>query len=123
LTKVESKDPTTDFASLVSKLRNKRGVTPPTSDADGKRKFGSNGLRVDGRIFAMLSPEGRLIVKLPRVRVEALVASGEGVQYDPRHDGRLMKEWLVLKPTSKIEWFELAKEAMEFSSSKPKKSF
>ena len=63
----------------------------------------------------MLSSDKRLIVKLPRTRVEALVASGDGEKFDPRHDGRLMKEWLVLNPTSRKSWLELAKEAIEFA--------
>lgn len=112
------RNPKTDFASVVEKLRNKPGVTPPPADETGARKkFGSNGIRIKGRIFAMLSSEDRLIVKLPRERVEALVASGEGAQFDPRHDGRLMKEWLVLKPSSKVEWLSLAEEAMSFVAS------
>ena len=49
--------------------------------------FGSDALKVRGKIFAMLS-QGRLVVKLPRQRVDALVASGDGERFDPRHDGR-----------------------------------
>lgn len=111
------KNPESDFAKLVAEFGSKPGVTLPSNDSGPRRKFGSSGLKLNGRIFAMLSPEKRLTVKLPRVRVEALVASGDGVQYDPRHDGRLMKEWLVLNPTSKIKWLELATEAMKFAAS------
>jgi hypothetical protein len=42
----------------------------------------------------MLS-KGRLVVKLPRQRIDALVATGAGERFDPGH-GRLMKEWLPL---------------------------
>jgi hypothetical protein len=61
---------------------------------------------------------GNLVVKLPKPRVDALVASGDGERFDPRHDGRVMKEWVTLQPTSKEEWLSLAREAMEFVSSK-----
>jgi TfoX/Sxy family transcriptional regulator of competence genes len=44
------------------------GVTPA-------RMFGSDGLKVDGKVFA-LSVRGGLVVKLARARVEGLVASG-----------------------------------------------
>lgn len=111
------KNPESDFAKIVAELGSKAGVTPPSADSGPRSKFGSRGLKLNGRIFAMLSPEKRLIVKLPRLRVEALVASGDGVHYDPRHDGRLMKEWLVLKPSSKIKWLDLATEAMMFADS------
>ncbi len=69
------------------------------------------------KIFAMLV-KGKLVVKLPKPRVDALVASGDGERFDPRHDGRLMKEWLSVEPTSEEEWLPLAREAMEFVTSK-----
>ena len=75
--------------------------------------FGSDALKVRGKIFAMLS-QGRLVVKLPRQRVDALVASGDGERFDPRHDWRLMKEWLALAPSSQVEWLSLAREARAF---------
>ncbi len=69
--------------------------------------------KIHDKIFAMLV-RGRLVVKLPKARVDALTASGDGVRYDPRQDGRLMKEWLTLEPTSEEERLPLAREAMEF---------
>ena len=78
------------------------------------RGFGSDALKARGKIFAMLSSEGRLVVKLPGERVDALVASGEGERFDPRRDGRLMKEWLALAPTSRLDWLSLAREARAF---------
>ena len=84
------------------------------SDAAGSKKsFGSRGqLKVNNRIFAFVS-KGRLVVKIPRHRVDALVAAGEAERFDPGH-GRLMKEWLALRPTSELGWLPLAREAMEF---------
>ncbi len=41
----------------------------------GAREFGSNGLKVDGKLFALFT-QGTLVVKLPKDRVLALVASG-----------------------------------------------
>ena len=79
--------------------------------------FGSDALKVRGKIFAMLSSQGRLVVKLPRQRVDALVASGDGERFDPRRDGRVMKEWLALAPTSPLEWLPLAQEARAFVAS------
>ncbi len=79
------------------------------------RMFGSTGLKVGGKVFAMLV-RGELVVKLPRERVEALVAGGEGHPFDPGH-GRLMKEWVALSPTDANDWLALADDAREFVAS------
>ena len=97
------------FAIIVEKLLDNPGVTPPSAG----KGFGSSALKMQDKIFAMLV-RGNLVVKLPKARVDALVASGDGERYDPRRDGRLMKEWIVLEPTSRVEWLSLAREAMEF---------
>ena len=67
----------------------------------------------------MLSAEKRLIVKLPRERVDALVDAGEGERYDPRRNGRVMREWIVMKPRSKASWLQLAREALDFVGDSP----
>jgi hypothetical protein len=100
------------FAAIVETLVGEPGVTPP-SDADtGSRKFGSNGLKVDNKIFAMLV-RGDLVVKLPRERVEALIAANQGEPFD-RNQGRPMKEWVTVSSTSDVDWLALAREAMGF---------
>ena len=86
------------FALMVGELLHYPDVTPPSNGAQ-KKRFGSSELKVRNKIFAMLVRE-RLVVKLPKSRVDTLVASGNGERFDPRHDGRLMKEWLVLETTS-----------------------
>ena len=91
-------------------------VTQTSAEARAKKSFGSMGMRIKNKIFVMLV-RGRLVVKLPAQRVDALIASGEGERFDPGH-GRLMKEWLVLNPASKQEWLPLAQEAMKFVASK-----
>jgi TfoX/Sxy family transcriptional regulator of competence genes len=91
------------------------GVTEPSDEARAKRSFGSNGLRINNKIFVMLVRD-HLVVKLPRQSVDALIVSGDGEQFDPGH-GRLMKEWLVLNPTSRQEWLPLAQKAMKFVAS------
>ncbi len=80
------------------------------------RGFGANALKVNNRIFAMLASDQRFVVKLPRARVDALVAAGLGERFDPRRTGRVMKEWLVVGPRREARWLALAKEAMEFVS-------
>jgi hypothetical protein len=76
-------------------------------------KFGSNGLKVNGKLFAMVV-RGNLVVKLPKDRVSGIVAAGRGENFDPGH-GRKMKEWLtVVSP--KLSWVDLAREAHGYVS-------
>lgn len=95
------------FDDLVSELLGLPGVTPP-----GGSGFGRSALRVHNKIFAMLV-RGRLVVKLPKERVDALIAEGEGDNFDA-HKGTPMKEWFSLAPESALDWSPLARQAMAF---------
>ena len=72
----------------------------------------SPGLRVGGKIFAMLV-RGPLVVKLPRDRVIELIGGDEGIALDPGH-GRSMKEWAVIPFEMSVAWPGLMAEAFEF---------
>ncbi len=96
------------FEKLVFVLSQIDGVTPP----DSSRGFGSHALRIRKKIFAMVV-RGRLVVKLPKSRVDALVDSGQGTRFDA-NKGTPMKEWLSLDPASPVDWEELAREALAF---------
>lgn len=102
------------FAALVEALT---GTPDVTLGLPGKTGFGSSELVVQNKIFAMLS-HGTLVVKLPRQRVDALIASGDGERFDPRRDGRVMKEWVAIAPASDLEWLPLAREALAFVASR-----
>ena len=52
---------------------------------------------VADKVFAMVSG-GRIVVKLPRARVDALVGQGAGDYL--RLGSRTMKEWLALGPSA-----------------------
>jgi len=79
--------------------------------------FGSNpGLRYKTRIFAMLG-NGDLVVKLPKERVDGLVSSGVAKRFDPRRDGRVMKEWATDSIGRRRDWKKLVDEALQFAKS------
>lgn len=93
-----------------------RFISEPTvSQGTG---FGSSpGLRVRGKIFAMLAGSA-LVVKLPRDRVDGIVASGVAVRFDPGH-GRKMKEWVKVPVGMADDWEQLATEAFNFVDGRP----
>src|SRR6266849_1144113 len=103
------------YAAVVKAMAGKGGVTHSEPD-DSKRGFGANALKVNKKIFAMLASDDRFVVKLPRARVDALVAAGFGERFDPRRNGRAMKEWLVVGAGREARWLPLAREALEFVS-------
>ncbi len=84
---------------------------PRVSVGEGKG-FGSGGLKVDGKLFSMMSSRGQFVAKLPKQRVAELVAQGKGEQFDPGH-GRLMREWCAIHGREG-EWLALAREARKF---------
>ena len=97
------------FEDVVDGLIGTPGVTPPR----GGSGFGRSALRCDNKIFAMLV-RGRLVVKLPAARVDALTGDGDGVPFDA-NKGTPMKEWFSLDPASRLPWLPLAREALEFA--------
>jgi hypothetical protein len=93
-----------EYASVVDAFVRKADVT-------GGLMMASYGLRVNGKIFVMF-PRGTFVAKLPKPRVDALVAAGDGEQFDPGH-GRLMKEWVVVHNAA-LDLVGLAREAYDF---------
>ena len=106
-------DPELRYEAIAEAFAGAPGVTDGSQDPGRGNRFGSNGLKVDGRIFAMLA-RGTLVVKLPRARVDELVEGGHGERFDPRRNGRVMREWLSVDPAAELDWPALAREAYEF---------
>ena len=97
--------PTAVFASLVDAYRHDPAVRVATM-------FGAPCLKTGGKVFATFF-HGTLVVKLPRERVRALAAAGQGEPFDPGM-GRVMKEWVALGPELETEWPALTEEARTF---------
>src|SRR5260370_8276464 len=104
------------FAMIGEELRSLPDVTPQWDGPQPQKGLGALALKVQNKIFAMLV-EGKLVVKLPKHRVEALIASGAGERFDPRHDGRLMKEWITVDPELEAGCLDRAREAVQFVAS------
>ena len=99
-----------EAAEMFERLTNRFASEPTVSQGTG---FGSSpGLRVRGKIFAMLAGGG-LVVKLPKNRVDELESSGVGSRFDPGH-GRVMREWATVPVSHGADWEQLAAEAFAF---------
>ncbi|MDP2270677.1 MAG: hypothetical protein Q8N23_13650 [Archangium sp.] len=68
--------------------------------------------KLAGKMFALLV-NGDLVVKLPKARVDSLVQDHVGTRFDPRRNGKVMKEWVVI-PEGAADWVALAIESLEF---------
>jgi hypothetical protein len=99
------------YHDLVDELVGTEGVRPPR----GGSGFGRTAVRYQRKIFVMLV-RGRLVLKLPADRVDALVAAGDGVRFDA-NKGTPMREWFSLDPESGLAWLPLAREACDFARS------
>jgi len=100
------------YAKIVAAFAGDGAVSVGT---DRGRGFGASALAVRGKIFAMLASGGRFVVKLPRARVDALVAAQRGTRFAPS-PRRVMNEWLVVDPARRRDWLALAREAREFAA-------
>jgi hypothetical protein len=70
------------------------------------------GLKTSGKFFALVVKD-ELVVKLPRARVDELVAARTGRRFDPGH-GRVMKEWVTLRPRDAKSCAAYVEEARSF---------
>jgi YjbR len=81
-------------------------------DVEEGTGFGTNpGLRVRGKIFAMLFHD-ELVLKLPAERSTDLVETGAASRFTvgKRH----MREWVALGHGGELDWTELAREALTY---------
>ncbi|GGC83237.1 hypothetical protein GCM10011512_07490 [Tersicoccus solisilvae] len=65
-----------------------------TPGVSRERMFHAPALRIRGKVFAFVAPDGRLIVKLPPDRLRVLLDDGTGDRVEL--GGRVMREWVAL---------------------------
>jgi hypothetical protein len=72
-------------------------------------------LRISGAFFAACDHRsGDLIVKLPRQRVQQLIAAGAGKPFAPA--GRTFREWVLVDDRDPDRWAQLIGEARAFAA-------
>jgi hypothetical protein len=74
-------------------------------------------LFVGRKMFGVLDATGALVLKLPPVRVQALIARGVGVPWHPG-TGTPLKECVAIDFEAEAKWLPLAKESREFMAGK-----
>lgn len=93
------------FAAVAADLLREPGVEEGTG-------FGKQpGLRVRGKIFAMLVRE-ELVVKLPAERSATVIEAGGAHRF--KIGQRQMREWVSVDHAGLHDWTELAREALSF---------
>ena len=105
------------FARLIEEFAHLPGVEVPSGS--GGRHFGSEALKVNGSIFAMVTG-GQLVVKLPADRVRAMVESGTGGPFGAAKNKGPMKEWAAVLDDDPDTSVALAREALEFVGKRSK---
>ncbi|MFE1664816.1 hypothetical protein [Microbacterium sp. P02] len=85
-------------------------VTRP--DVDIGPMFGSEGLRVRGKIFAFVGYLSSLVVKVPAARADEIVASGVAERMVMRE--REVREWLLVDRAEREHWAPLIAEAFAY---------
>lgn len=96
-----------NFKDVVEAFSGEPGVSTT-------RMFGSDGLKVGSKTFAMLV-KGRLVVKLTEERARQMCEAGIAIAFDPGH-GRKMKQWVSVPADAGVDWIELSREAMRAGS-------
>lgn len=77
-----------------------------------KKMFGTTALCVGGKVF-MFPWRGTLVVKIPAVQVDELIAAGHAERFDPGH-GRTSATWAAVFADASGHWPSLARQARTF---------
>lgn len=81
-------------------------------DVDIGPMFGSEGLRVRGKVFAFVGHRGAMVVKLPAARVDELDGV-DGLERMVMRE-RAMREWMLAPAAAAARWEPLLAEAFAY---------
>jgi hypothetical protein len=76
---------------------------------------GSQGLKLGNKMFAMFY-KGDLLVRLAPERVSVLVASGEGLAFDPG-TGTSMADRILIPESKREDWVSFCEESRRYAES------
>lgn len=80
--------------------------------------MGGRCARVAGEFLALVDYKGSgLVIKLPRVRVDELIAAGVGQPFAPA--GRVFREWVSVPQRDRRRWRALLREGVAFVAPTP----
>ncbi len=77
--------------------------------------FGSEGLRIRGKVFGFVGYRGAMVVKLPASRVDELDGA-DGMERMVMRE-RAMKEWMLVPASAAERWRPLLDEAFAYVDS------
>jgi len=75
---------------------------------------GAQGIKLGGKMFAMFY-KGQLLVKLDPERVSQVIASGDGLPYDPG-TGKPMKNRVLIPDTNTDRWVAYCDESRQYEA-------
>jgi TfoX/Sxy family transcriptional regulator of competence genes len=101
-----------DREAAQSSFERLAAVQSGHADVGRRRMFGHDGLTVKGKFFAFLDDD-RLLLKLPRAKMGALLAEGHATS--AASISPAMTKWVAIPYASRAaDWDALADEAREF---------
>ena len=75
--------------------------------------MGGRCARVSGEFLGLVSYKGSgMVVKLPRTRVDQLIAAGIGQPFAPA--GKVFREWVAIPKPDRRHWTKLLNESIAF---------
>ncbi|MEF2975890.1 hypothetical protein [Subtercola sp. YIM 133946] len=98
------------FDSIAAGLLERPGV-------DIGPMFGSEGLRIRGKVFAFVGSRGALVVKVPAARADELAAEPARVVERMVMRQRELREWVTAGPGATERWAPLIAEAFAYVDS------